>query len=217
MKSLYTSDKKLEELFADWLDLHFYEELAKQELILGWYRVNGRKLQKKGKDVVLVVTATEEHIIDEKATLHYINSDIPTFAFELKNQKSGAVGWLFNRELDTEYYLLAWPCAKKTHENKFEFTSSKIMLIKRDNVIELLQEKGLTKRNLLLDIEAYSKIATPRNNKFKLVEGIVLNFNFKLYEKPINLVIKRKLLEQKATIFTNFANGKSSILHNLSF
>ena len=61
-KSKYHDDKFLEETFAKWLDENFYDELAKQELILGWYRVNGEKLQKQGKDVIIIKTVNEEMV-----------------------------------------------------------------------------------------------------------------------------------------------------------
>ena len=62
MKSKYYSDKILEEEFAKFLDKDFYEELAKRELILGWYRVNGEELQKRGKDVIIITNSSKEII-----------------------------------------------------------------------------------------------------------------------------------------------------------
>ncbi len=217
MISKFLNDKKLEELFSQFLDENFYEKLVKEQLILDWYRVNEEELQKQGKDVILVVSATEEKIIDEKATLHYINKDIPTFAFEIINQQSGKIGWLFDDEKETEYYLLAWPNGNEINERKVDFISSKILLIKRINVIKLLEEHGLDKVKIFELTRKYSDIATPCCNKFTLADGVKLNFNFRLHERPINLVISRRLLIEKSDFYIFIKKNQMFNIENLKF
>lgn len=199
-KSEYPNDKYLEELFAKWLDENFYDELAKKEIIFGWYRVNGQKLQKKGKDTIVIKSISEQMIIDEKAALHYINKNIPTFAFEIKNQNSDAVGWLYNDTLETEYYLLAWPNAKEdcnghcNIEKYDDFIYSEVMLIRKTDIINMLEKKGLNEKSISDKVNLFKKKATESNNCFELTNGIKLNFNFSLHERPINIVINKDIL-----------------------
>lgn len=206
-KSKYQEDKLLAETFAKWLDENFYDELAKQELILGWYRVNGEKLQKQGQDVIIVKTVNEEMVIDEKAALQYINKNISTFAFEIKNQNSGAKGWLYNDSLKTEYYLLAWPNSKVDGNGEMcvndysDFLNSEVMLINKKAIIELLEENNLSEVIINQKINDYITKSNKNNNRFELAKGIKLNFNFTLYEKPINIIINKELLKSKAIFY----------------
>ena len=109
VRSKFYEDKRKEELFGVWLDSHFYKYM------LGKYKNITRNtdvaLQKRGVDVIIETYSGKLIYIDEKATLQYINKNISTFAFEIRNTTSGAQGWLYNLNYITDYYLLAWPNA----------------------------------------------------------------------------------------------------------
>ena len=208
MKSLYDNDKELEELFGKWLDDNFYEELVKRDLILGWYRVNGEKLQKDGEDTIIITNKREEIIIDEKATLHYINANLPTFACELKNQQSGAKGWIINNNLKTEYYLLAWPNGSDVPKTANDFYHSDVMLISKKDVLDIIRDSGIDINNIDDFIDSHIKKLNKDNNKVNIAYGVDLNVNFNLAERPINLVIRREVLEKKALIYNAFGDVK---------
>ena len=208
MKSIYDKDKILEEKFAKWLDDNFYEELAKRELILGWYRVNGEKLQKEGKDTIIITNAGNEVVIDEKATLHYINKDIPTFAFELKNQSSGAKGWLINNSLKTDYYLLAWPSGNDKIISSEDFLYSDIMIIGKNDILSLLTDNRVDISNIDAFINENLKHVSEEHNKFEIAPGISFNVNYSLAERPINIVIRRDKLVEKAIMNATIGTPK---------
>ena len=81
MKSFRAIDSANEQMVARFLDEHFYLPplFEKAE------RVSDKHEQLSGK--VIVVSSSKlgltEAIIDEKDTAHYVNKNIPTFAFEL--------------------------------------------------------------------------------------------------------------------------------------
>lgn len=202
MKSNYENDKLKEELFSEWLDKYFYDILSKKSLIMGWHRVNGEKLQKKGQDTIVVTTTGNEKIIDEKTTLNYINENIPTFAFEIKNTTSGKKGWLFDETLVTEFYLLNWPFGKENPENLTDFSASDTMLISKVDIIKYLQDIGIT-----LDVieEGVKDLSNTDASSIILRNGIKLMLSRGIYEKPINLVINRTILE-KICIFSTTVN-----------
>ena len=199
MRSKFYQDKLMEECFAAWLDEHFYpnfpfpfEEGA---------RINDRDVQKVGVDVYLE-NKGEEYNIDEKATLHYINRNISTFAFELMNRSSGAQGWLFNHDYITTHYLLCWPNAEDSYPtSKEEFTSSEIMLIKREDLINLLESKGLSESKIKELVNKYLPQVTREKFQFELEPGIRLFFTEWLAEKPVNIVINKSILKQIALFY----------------
>ena len=195
MKSKYYEDNRLEELFGEWLDKHFY---ATNPITINArvQRINDAKLQKKGADVV-VQNSNSKLIIDEKATLHYIGKSIPTFAFELLNRTSGAQGWLFNSSYLTTHYLLAWPNAVNPNSilNSEDYSDADVMLIERAALIEMLAQTGLTEEALVEKVSFYSPRVSRENFKFELVPGINLFFTEWLAEKPVNIVIRKNILD----------------------
>lgn len=195
MISKFYEDKRLEELFGSWLDAHLYPSFPVEGLI-GFQRVNDENYQKKGIDTV-VQAKDIKLIIDEKATLHYINKNIPTFAFELLNRTSGAQGWLYNHSYLTTHYLLAWPNASNPDSIRKadDYTNADVMLIERASLIDMLASKRLDETALREKVNYYLPKVTRENFKFELVPGITLFFTEWLSEKPINIVIKKNLLD----------------------
>lgn len=196
VKTKFYEDKRKEELFGLWLDKHFYSQLeGKYKSIERCYDEN---MQKKGVDVIVETSQGKKIYIDEKATLHYINKRIPTFAFEIRNDTSGAQGWLYNPKYITNYYILAWPNATDDSiPNVDAFTATEVMSIKRESVIKLLADHGLTESEVKKMIPSYYS-RLHETNKFEVADGITLNFNTFLHERPINLVVEKWLLQKYA-------------------
>lgn len=193
-KSTYESDKRKEELFAEWLDKYFYARI--QNYYENIYRITNKNTQKRGIDVVIKSFDGSELKVDEKATLDYINKNIPTFAFEVKNRTSGREGWLYNKSLETDYYLLAWPNSECDYINEADdFSSASIMTIRRERVKELLNKRNLDENEIMRRVKAYQDRLN-EGNKFSVCDGINIYFNETKYEKPINIVIHNKILKQ---------------------
>ena len=199
--SKFNEDIRKEQLFGEWLDIHLYMKLKNQFKSIT--RNTDINLQKMGVDVTIEINEFEKMYIDEKATLHYINKNIPTFAFEIRNDTSGAKGWLYNRNYLTNYYLLAWPNAKNVQiKSSEDFSAAEILLIAREKVIQLLEDNGLTEQSISRLVNEYRGQVSKGNNKFILANGISLNFNLFLREKPINVVISKDLLKRYAAYYT---------------
>lgn len=196
IRSKFDEDKRKEELFGMWLDNHFYKRILEEYKSIT--RNRDVTLQKRGVDVIIKTDSGKTIYIDEKATLQYINKKIPTFAFEIRNITSGAQGWLYNPDYITDYYLLAWPNAiDESIPNAESFTSTEVMSIKRDKVVQLLANHGLTEKSILDLVQQYQSRLS-ETNKFEIAQGITLNFNQFLTERPINIVVKKDLLAQYA-------------------
>ena len=206
LRSKFYEDKRRERLFGQWLDKYFYNYIKNGCTELGiikeFKRVENEIMQKKGVDIIAIDNAGKEIYIDEKASLHYINKNLPTFAFELRNRTSGKQGWLFNPYYITDYYLLCWPNADdEAVFDEESFSSSEVMLIGRKKLLEFLLDKGLTEQKIYGKILSYEKDARPGNNTFLLEPGLKLNFNFTLREQPVNLVIWKNQLKKCASYY----------------
>ena len=105
--SKWKDDKRKEECLGRWLDSHYYSKLPNFH---HFERIFDRTTQRKGVDVILyketLPNVFSKTYIDEKASLSYVNRQLPTFAFELKNGQSGAEGWLYNKKYMTDTYIL---------------------------------------------------------------------------------------------------------------
>ena len=79
-KSLFDNDLRIEHEIAEYLDANLYRSPLFSQAV----RTPGEADQKIGCDIILSSQefGLESAIVDEKATIHYINQDITTFAFE---------------------------------------------------------------------------------------------------------------------------------------
>jgi len=203
--SNFQKDLKAEELMGKWLDKYFYSKLDCTQV--GNLRVNKlsppsriNEAQKAGVDIILKDSLSEIYLVDEKAQFLYLNNPLPTFAFEIQYEKNGKVkeGWLFDDNKKTTHYLLIYPKSKlkKTiyKVNHFEdFTNAELLLINRERLKSELKIKGVDKRALNREVP---KIKV-NNKKIKIGDGeLYLMKSGQLTENPVNLVIKKQLLDR---------------------
>lgn len=205
-KSLRKQDSKAEEQLAKYMDIYFYDRLNTP-----YERIKDRDLQLKGVDVIL-----DSYNIDEKASLYYSNAMIPTFVFELDfmSGNNSHTGWFLNENLLTDYYMLIWPNVRDSYDERLkkwirkdvseitvnDFTIVEAMLINKKKINLEFERRMLTIERLL----AYVKAIRLATNVDKYTKGIILDDDIKimlsdrLNEKPINLVVKKKLLYELA-------------------
>jgi hypothetical protein len=199
-------------MVARFLDEHFYLPPLFDSAI----RVSDKNEQMLGKDIIVSSSrlGLSNAIIDEKDTAHYVNKNIPTFAFELSfllYDRTEVEGWLTDRAKETEYYLLLWPFAKlvepvsKPPEFK-EITKLRYSLVKREDVINLLLAKGFDRKALLEKArEMRSTVKGYADNQnLKAIDkeryGFYFMYTYFLAEKPVNVVIPREQLEKIAIV-----------------
>ena len=146
-------------------------------------------------------------IVDEKATIHHINNDITTFAFELsykaKDSNKRVPGWFLDDEKATEAYALIWPFVKQRDiRGRFDDLSYediagvRYLIVNRGKIRAYLAKRGFSKQVLLDKAEEIS--LTNQNGRVDIGDGSEFHFYFynslQYAEKPINIVIDRYVL-----------------------
>jgi hypothetical protein len=185
----FKSDLKQETILSKYLDNIYIEKKLDFERIFDLHK------QHQGIDVIITIKSNQ-YFIDEKAQLHYINSDLPTFIFELSYLKNGVFkqGWLFDKNKLTEYYFLITGIFLKKGKNKLshpdDIDKIKITSVNRNKLIEHLSSIDLDKEKLLqYDSKLRKNNSFGKNNIPELnpkLEGLIY-FTNHLNEKPINL------------------------------
>lgn len=213
-------DHSVEKAVGEYLDVHLYC----MPPFDSFERIIDNGMQRRGVDIIVSSSPLNVNNgrIDEKCTAHYVNKNIPTFAFEIGSFQNGIwrEGWLFNEEYLTEYYLLLWPQAKLKEEEKDkkaprfdskDITTITYYLLSRAAVISYLEEHGIDKdralkaekyyraNNVVNGSDEHKKLKekTKKMGGFYFVLTDSLNNNG-LDERPFNVLLYRDVLESLA-------------------
>ncbi len=191
--SMRKQDTQSEIAVAGFLDKYFYPQHTSN-----FQRCNDLASQLKGIDVVFNYNGNR-FLVDEKAATHYVNKDLPTFAFELdfvgRDHKLHE-GWFYDASKVTEYYLLAWVWASKNKDFTTEDISKvDLVLVSRKKIQEMLVSNGLSKERAMRG----SKYL--RDRKLFGVFGksskpFYFYYTKQKAEKPINIIIRKKALQK---------------------
>lgn len=209
--SYFKRDKKHEELIANWLDEYFYSKLERLQVASGRVEVTIsenkiKEAQRRGIDMILRDTNGEIYYIDEKSQTTYLNNPLPTFAFEISYESNGVTkkGWLVDEDIKTTHYILVYPGSEsiKTYrelKNVEDIDFAEIILIDKSRLMKELYKLGINEELL---IESAKKISI--ENPKVSIENVPREFgrlvkSNQLTEKPVNLVIKRTILENIAS------------------
>jgi hypothetical protein len=170
-----------------------------EQLNINLVRIRDLGLQHQGVDLKFVSNRVE-YYIDEKAQLNYINSNLPTFAFEISYFKNDILneGWLLDgRKITTHYFLITDIQANEKKNGFLEFTSVQIISVHRDKLLFELDKLGLTSERLKI----YDKVLRSErfNGKKEIKELDVrrqgsIFLSAQLAEKPLNLVLRLEFL-----------------------
>lgn len=194
--SKFKSDLAQEDLLSRYLDTIY----AKKKI--EFKRITNLEKQLQGIDLIITVNE-RTYLIDEKAQLHYLNADLPTFTFELSYLKDtiSKDGWLFDDSKLTNYYFLVTGIFLKEGKHKLkscdDIESIKITSVNRTKLINHLASINLSKAKLLhydYDCRAnktYGKNYIPELNSKR--EGLIY-FTEQLDEEPINLQLRLSYL-----------------------
>ena len=193
VNSLRKSDSAAEIEIGKFLDCEFYPKH-----VTNMIRYNDLENQMLGIDVKFDYQNLESMLVDEKVAAHYVNKDIPTFAFEVNFLLQSGIlvnGWLFDENKKTGYYLLGWIWAIK--DNCFlanEITKIDIVIVNRNDVIRLLSDSGLTKESAF-NISKEIRAGNVSGVHFKTQDKpYYFYYSTLLAEKPINIIIKKSAL-----------------------
>jgi len=196
--SKFQSDLAQEEILSKYLDKIYKEKKIEFE------RIFDLDIQHQGIDLKIFVNSNQ-YLIDEKAQLHYINSELPTFTFELSYMKNNILknGWLFDENKKTEYYFLITGIYLKENKTKLKTSDDikklKITSVNRNKMIQHLDSIGLNISSLqkydnhFRMNNSYGKNEITELDKYS--EGLIY-FSEQLVEKPINIQLRLEYLIQ---------------------
>lgn len=192
----FESDLLQEQILSKYLDSIYATKNLQFERVFDYER------QMQGIDVI-INHDFNNYFIDEKSQLHYLNSDLPTFTFELSYLKHGELkqGWLFDNSKLTQYYFLVTGIHLK--ENKKELLNFddidglKITSVNRVKLLSHLNSIGLSEETLseydigLRRNKSFGKNTIPELDS--KTNGLIY-FTKHLLEKPINLQLRLNYL-----------------------
>jgi len=198
MKSNFDADLTKESLLGKFLDVIYLKKFVGFEVI----RVVDAEAQHRGIDV-MISKAGKEYKIDEKAQLDYLESDLPTFAFEITYLKNGIQkpGWLHDARKETDFYFtITAICCNVYNVPESGFKSCKIFSVHRKKLLGLLAKKGLGYER----ISEINQEIRKGNGEDRLfiteldakTEGYFFYSKKGKAEQPINIVFKLKFLLQ---------------------
>lgn len=196
----------------------FHDDLRKEETLgtflseqyrlanLKIQRIADKNLQMRGIDLILADEKGLQFKVDEKAQLHYLNKDLPTFALEINYLKGDKLldGWLFDPKKLTEIYafvfsihladgLLELAKADDIH-------SCEVVFVNRIRLLTELAELDLNLKTCRENSRALRqegggpKIAHPSGFNFQVSNHLA--------ERPVNLVVRRAFLEKIGRCFS---------------
>lgn len=195
--SSFQFDLNQEQILNRYLDLIYKSKKLKFE------RIADLEKQHRGIDVI-INHHSESYLIDEKAQLHYINKDLPTFTFELsylnKNNELKE-GWLFDGNKQTQYYFLVTGIFLKNKKTKLQniddIETVKITSVNRKKLLKYLAAIGLPRTKLeeydydIRTSNSFGKNIIPELDGKK--SGLIY-YTEHLPEKPVNLQLRLKHL-----------------------
>lgn len=198
-------DHSAENELAVFLDKFLYERFPTKDAFSSIQRIYDKETQLKGIDVKFVRKDGKSYYIDEKAQLHYLNRNLPTFALEILSYQKGydTIGWLCNPNLMTDLFLFIWPFASQDSYEGItweHFTKLDCLLIHKLKILSMLVSKGLTIEKMLTD--ARNIRASGEKGKIPIpnLDGIYYyaSYSSQYKEAPINIVISKRILQKLA-------------------
>ena len=148
-----SKDMEAERELAKFLDKHLYTN----SIFTRAERTDNASTQIDGSDIILSIPSLgiRDAVVDEKASIYYINKDLRTFVLEISFLNRGYQyneGWFVDESLSTEYYLMQWIKANvadpwQVKENNI--TEIECVLISKAKLKEYFDNEGYDKAKLL--------------------------------------------------------------------
>lgn len=193
-------DMKVERELARFMDNHLYNDgrFSRAE------RTDSREAQLSGSDIILSIPSLgiSNIIVDEKGMTQYMNNPLQTFSLELSfmNYDREITGWFVDDEKATQYYMLIWPKAKVQWDATYDdIIEVEYALVSKDAIRKYLETKGYTKEVLIAKAKEIRKSGQEGAIE-KGQEDFWFYYTTKLVEKPINLILRKKIYQQLAII-----------------
>ncbi len=197
--SLFEKDLATETILGDYLSYHY----KKNNLCTT--RIKDKATQLKGVDIILEKDGLQFKI-DEKAQLHYLNKDLPTFALEINYFKNNIQknGWLYDTSKQTEIYAFVFSIHLVTPKininTKDDIQSCEVIFVNRLSLIS-----ALAKIEIDFNTCNYNSYLLRTNEekitKINYANGFTFQISNHLSEKPVNLIVKKSFLQSLGKLF----------------
>ena len=209
--SNFAEDERREAIVNQFMRLYHYSKMYNSDgtNVKTQYVKEGER-QKRGVDVIYSLNE-KDYIIDEKAQTDYIyreDGPLASFALELLNSRSGNEGWFVKDGLETEYYMFLWPHADEEVKDASNIEYVEYDLVEKSKLKDFVKSRYTSDERLseyakkistgtLEDTSTNSGKVYYKNAPFDQ-EGYIV-YSPQKYEKPVNLVIKKPLIDEIAT------------------
>ena len=166
--------------------------------------------QLQGIDVIINDNGFEENIdVKAQASAKYINKPVPTFVQELlytAKNRTEHIGWFLDDTL-TDTYVDVWIHAANTNERGMpespdDIIDVEVMFVDKVPLVAYLESKGYTAEVLLKRAREMRSVGYYRQDSVLPDQDdneMWLSYSDDLAEKPVNLVIKKRVLRKFAT------------------
>jgi len=188
----FDRDSNRERIVADFLDKFFYCKNFRS-----FERINSRKEQLSGMDVIVKTNNNEKMIIDEKAATSWAHREIHTFAFEISFLLDGKEipGWFLNgtNRYKNTHWLCVWPRTNgKDIKELSDICSAEIVLINCKKVRRWMRNMASKEKKSLESIEKRLRDEENVNQIDWSSLRVIISRN--LPEKPINVLLPKEIL-----------------------
>lgn len=160
-------------------------------------------LQKHGVDVQLENNDGNTINIDVKAqsSAKYINDPRPTFVLELSSyNRYGTktfVGWFLNEKMITDYYTFVWIHSATVNEKGLIESVDDIHRLEVMTVSKSKLKDYITSILVGTDVNAIiDEMRANKETRRDIVNGIHFSHSPHLPEKPVNIVVHKRILEK---------------------
>ena len=201
MAGFRNRDMSVERELAMFMDKHLYSDgrFARHD------RTDDVHSQLNGSDIILSVPSMglDNIIVDEKGMTQYMTRPLPTFALELSFMRYEEVitGWFVDDDKATEYYMFLWPKANQDwNATMDDFSEVEYMLVPKKAIRDYLAKEGWTKEALIKKSEEIRRNGVSGQIDKTEDKDYWFFYTTKLVEKPINIVLRKKIYRQLAVL-----------------
>lgn len=192
-----SKDMAAERELAKFLDEHLYTK----DIFTRADRTDSAITQIEGSDIIISIPSLniKDAVVDEKASIYYINKNLQTFVLELSFLNKGfhySDGWFVDKSLATEYYLMQWikaDVADPWTVTAQNITEIECVLISKQKLIDYFKGFGY-------DSSKFKEISDQIRKTGIYPKTPTTDFRFyyspKLAEKPVNILLNKSVYIQ---------------------
>ena len=179
---------------AKFLDKHLYTK----DIFTRSDRTDNASTQIDGSDIIISIPSLgiRDAIVDEKASIYYINKDLRTFVLEISFLNRGyqiKEGWFVNDQLSTQYYLMQWikaNVADPWQVKEGNITEIECVLVSKKKLKDYFEREGYDKTRLIQLSQqmraSQQKMLAPSGKPYRFF------FTQNLAEKPVNILLNKE-------------------------